>query len=320
MNNGKNVIIDKIGSSSSPMIIESKEQIELGTWMENNRNFVEKHLSSQGAILLRNFQLDISNFEEIIKNFSGELESYSYASTPREKVSGNIYTSTEYPSELSIPLHNEMSYTSSWPMKIWFYSVINAKEGGKTPIASSANIYDRLSSSIKSRFSEKGIMYIRNYTGLLDLTWQKTFDTNNRKTVEEFCCKNGIRYQWENENHLRTYEVSQAIAIHPKTGENVWFNQAHLFHISNLEEPIREYLLSEYKEEQLPRNAYYGDGSPIEGAILEEIRNLYEQESIFFEWKENDVLLLDNMLMAHGRTSFKGKRKIVVGMSEPYRQ
>jgi hypothetical protein len=32
-------------------------------------------------------------------------------------------------------------------------------------------------------------------------------------------------------------------------------------------------------------------------------------------WKQRDVLLLDNVLVAHGRRSFKGPRNILVAMA-----
>ena len=35
-------------------------------------------------------------------------------------------------------------------------------------------------------------------------------------------------------------------------------------------------------------------------------------------WQEVDVLLLDNMLVAHGRAPYTGARAILVGMAEPY--
>jgi hypothetical protein len=63
-----------------------------------------------------------------------------------------------------------------------------------------------------------------------------------------------------------------------------------------------------------PRNAYYGDGTPINESDLERIREIYANEAVVFGWQKQDILVLDNMLAAHGRRPFRGSRKIVVGM------
>ena len=51
----------------------------------------------------------------------------------------------------------------------------------------------------------------------------------------------------------------------------------------------------------------------LRGAI-EEIRAAYANEAVIFPWENNDILVLDNMLTAHGRRPYRGGRRIVVGM------
>jgi alpha-ketoglutarate-dependent taurine dioxygenase len=99
----------------------------------------------------------------------------------------------------------------------------------------------------------------------------------------------------------------------------VWFNQAHLFHISSLPEDIRQSLAELYTEADLPRQAYYGDGAAIEVAALDEVRRAYRQASVTFPWKAGDVVLVDNLLVAHGRRPFSGPRRVLVAMAEPMR-
>src|SRR5205085_12219479 len=106
-----------------------------------------------------------------------------------------------------------------------------------------------------------------------------------------------------------------SVAQHPRTGEMIWFNQANLFHVSSLPSEVQNALLSNFGEENLPRNAYFGDGERIEAAVIKHINQVYEQESVAFPWQQGDVLMLDNMLIAHGRNPFKGARKIVVAMA-----
>ena len=307
---------------SLPLVIQpAVEGINLVTWAASNQAAITTWLGQHGGILFRNFDLGaVARFEQLIQTLSGTLLDYSYRSTPRSQVSGKIYTSTEYPAARSIPLHNEMAYSLNWPLKIWFYCVKPAEQGGKTPIADSRKVFQRIDSKIKEKFMQKNVMYVRNYSDKLDLSWENVFQTKNKLEVESYCRQHGIKFEWKDSNHLKTIQVCQAVSTHPQTGEMVWFNQAHLFHVSSLEAEVRQTLLASFKEEELPRNAYYGDGSPIESSVLDEIREIYQQEAVIFPWQEGDVLMLDNMLAAHGRMPFIGTRYVVVGMAEPYQE
>lgn len=293
--------------------------LNLAGWSTNNRTSIATQLLKHGGILFRGFEVGgVAGFEQFIQAIGGELLEYSFRSTPRSQVSGNIYTSTEYPAEQFIPLHNEMAYSTNWPLKIAFFCVKKAEQGGETPIADSRKVFEKINPKIKERFAEKKVMYVRNYGAGVDLPWQNVFNTDSKTEVENYCEKTGIQLEWGNDNRLKTRQICQAVAQHPQTKEMVWFNQAHLFHISSLDPAVRRELLTSFKEEDLPRNAYYGDGSPIEDSILDEIRSCYQQETIIFPWQEGDVLLLDNMLAAHGRTAFVGSRRVVVGMAEAF--
>ena len=198
-------------------------------------------------------------------------------------------------------------------MMLGFFCIEPAPEGGETPIADSRKVFNLIAPAIRETFISKGVMYVRNYGEALDLSWQNVFQTNDRAEVETYCRKTGIEFEWKDKDILRTSQVCQAVASHPHTGEPVWFNQAHLFHISSLESTVRDSLLS-LADGEPPRNAYYGDGSPIEESALEQIREIYAEEAVIFSWQKQDILLLDNMLAAHGRRPFRGARKIVVGM------
>jgi len=295
------------------------EGVNLLTWATNNKQLITENLFRHGGILFRSFQIkEIAEFEKLIQTLSGDLLEYRDRSSPRSAVQGKIYTSTDYPADQSIFLHSENSYAATWPLKIFFYCVTPAHEGGETPIADTRRLFNNLEPKIRNRFIEKGVMYVRNFGDGFGLSWQTVFQTTNPSEVEEFCHKNSIEFEWKQGNRLRTRSRRQAVATHPKTGETVWFNHAAFFHVSTLEANIRTALLTEFAEEDLPHNTYYGDGSPIESEILEAIRAVYKQETVIFPWQAGDILMLDNMLTAHGRMPFIGKRKVVVGMSEQF--
>lgn len=293
--------------------------VNLAQWARVERAQIDSLLRQHGAILFRGFGIQsLADFESLMRAVSGELLEYSYQSTPRTRLSDFVYTSTEYHPELTIPLHNEMSYAPDWPMKIWFFCMEPAPEGGATPLADSRKVYERIDPATRARFAETGILYVRNYGSGIDLSWEKVFQATDRAAVEAYCRANGIACEWTGDNGLRTREKHQAVARHPRTNEIVWFNQAHLFHVSNVSSEIRETLLGELSADELPRNAYLGDGSQIDAADLRAIREAYERETVTFPWQKGDVLLVDNMLVAHGRTPYRGRRKVVVGMAESF--
>ena len=295
--------------------------VSLPSWLAAHRDQCAAHLRVHGALLFRGFQAPtIEEFEALLGDFSGELLHYTYGSTPRALVSGRVYTSTEYPSALRIPLHNEMCYARQWPMKLALLCITPAASGGETPIADSRRIYAHMPPAIRARFAALGVMYVRNYGAGLDVSWQDSFRTDSRAAVADFCRSAGIEYQWSGDDGLRTRQVCQGVAQHPETGEQVWFNQAHLFHVSNLDAQTRALLTDNVSIEHLPRNALYGDGSPINDADLDTVRQVLDQHAVRFPWQRGDVLLLDNMLAAHGREAFSGTRRVVVGMNQSFAQ
>lgn len=304
---------------SFPLVIKPAiKGLSLSVWASNNRELIDAQLRGHGAILFRGFNVStVLEFKQFTDAISGQLLEYTYRSTPRTHLSENIYTSTEYPANQFIPLHNEMSYARNWPMKIWFCCLQVAAQGGETPIADSSKVFDRIDPRIRELFMKRGVMYVRNYGEGVDLSWQQVFGTTSKAVVEDYCRQVGMEFEWKGSNRLRTRQKCQAVATHPVTGKMVWFNQAHLFHVTSLGQEICKSMLEEFTEEELPRNAFFGDGSSIEASILDEIREAYSQEEVVFPWQEHDILMLDNMLMAHGRTPYAGPRRVVVGMAEP---
>jgi len=293
--------------------------LDVVDWAEQHRAEQLAMLPSVGGILFRGFDVpDAGTFERLVKVFDEQTLDYRYGSSPRTREAGNIFTSTEYPAAEKIPLHNEMSYTTAWPRKIWFYSQVVAVEGGETPLADSRRIYQRISREVRDKFETRQIRYVRNFSAQFDVSWQKAFHTGSRDVVEEYCRSRDIGFEWFGTDGLQTWEVCQASTHHPVTGEKVWMNQAHLFHISALKDEIREYLEETFEPNRLPRNAYFGDGGTIPDADLDNIRHALDQEERKFPWQAGDVLLVDNVAMAHARSSFKGPRKVLVAMTDAY--
>ena len=301
-----------------PLVIEpDAERVDIAAWAARNRDFIETQLLHHGGILFRGFEITTPEaFEQLCRAISTELLEYNERSSPRTQVSPNVYTSTDYPANQSIFLHNENSYQRTFPQKIFFFCLTPAASGGETPIADCRKVFQRITPKVRERFMEKGWKCVRNVGDGLGLSWQTIFQTESPEVVERECLRKGVKVEWKDDQRLRLTTVLPAVVKHPQSGELSWFNHATFFHITTLDPMLREVLLEEFAEEDLPTNTYYGDGSPIEPEVLEELREVYRQETVSFPYRAGDVMLLDNMLTAHGRAPYSGTRKILVSMAD----
>ncbi|HEX8282846.1 MAG TPA: TauD/TfdA family dioxygenase [Pyrinomonadaceae bacterium] len=307
--------------SRLPLVVipSAAGRLDLAVWAADHREEVSARLAEHGGILFRGFGVRTAEeFHGLIAAVSGEALEYSERSSPRSRVAGsNIYTSTDYPASQTIFVHNENSYKRSFNQKIFFFCETAPARGGETPIADCRRVYERIPEAVRERFAQRGWMYVRNYGDGFGLDWPTAFQTDDPRAVEEHCRRNGIAVEWREGGRLRTHAVLPAVVRHPRTGEPVWFNHATFFHVSTLDPALRAGLLAGFEDEaELPTNTYYGDGSPIEPETLDVLREAYREETVSFAWERGDVLLLDNILAAHGRAPYEGARRILVGMTE----
>jgi alpha-ketoglutarate-dependent taurine dioxygenase len=292
--------------------------VGLAAWMRDNKPRVQEILNERGAVLFRGFPIrEPADFQAVVRAWSPALLSYTYGSTPRRSTVEGVYTSTDYPADQTIPQHNEMSYARVWPRYLWFYCETAALVGGATPLADNRRISKRLDPALFESFAARGVRYVRNYGSGLGVTWQQAFETEDPNEVEEFCRAWEIDFAWQGTDRLWTSQRCQAVVEHPATGADLWFNQAHLFHTSALPADVRASLL-DLDPGQLPRQASYGDGEPIEDSTLDEVRAALEAETVREPWERGDVLLIDNMLVSHGRDPYEGPRRVLVAMTDEH--
>ncbi|MEM7583269.1 MAG: TauD/TfdA family dioxygenase [Acidobacteriota bacterium] len=293
--------------------------VQLVSWAGHNRDLIERKLLEHGVLLFRGFGVKtIEEFRQVVTAISGEVLEYRFRASPRTAVEDRIYTSTDYPPSQSIFPHNEHSYSPVFPLRLYFYCQTPAPQGGETPLGDTRKVLTRLDPAIRERFRDKKILYVRNYGDGYGLHWQTVFQTEDPVEVGKYCQAHGIEYEWKGEGRLRTRQVGPAIVHHPRTGEEIWFNHATFFHVTTLPSELRDSLMEQFAADDLPNQTFYGDGSPIEDSVLEELREAYRQEMVAYPWQKGDVLLVDNMLAVHARNPYEGPRKVLVAMAEPF--
>ncbi|MBC5798695.1 MAG: TauD/TfdA family dioxygenase [Candidatus Eremiobacteraeota bacterium] len=289
-------------------------------WIAANKAQLDRTLLRSGAIRLEGLGADTPElFETASGVFFDEAAGYVGGDSPRTRVSSRVYTSTEYPPTQAISLHNEMSFAATWPAQLLFGCIVPAEHGGATPVADSRAILQALDRSIVEEFTARGVCYIRNLPGGngFGRSWQQTFETDDGAAVERYCRQTGSEFTWKADGGLRLIQRRPAVAVHPLTGETVWFNQADQYHPSTHPPTVYEALVGVYGDDpaDLPSNATFGDGGPFPPEMLTTIRQTIAQLTVAFPWERGDALWLDNMLACHGRQPFSGPRRILVSMA-----
>ncbi len=310
-----------IDDSRLPLVIEAPDvSSSLSTLLTTHQKDLEKKLLEHGALLFRGFDCNSTeDFDRVSSAYSPNRIAYTYRSTPRSSVADRIYTTTEYPAQHTIALHNENAYSREWPLQLMFGCLLPSLTNGATPLADMSKVTAAIDPSVMDEFTTKKVMYVRHYGEDVDIPWQTVFQTDDKDEVAKFCVEHGIEYAWlDDDEILQTRQICQGTALHPVLGKRMFFNQAHLFHVSNHGQEIAEELISVFGADRLPRHAFFGDGSEIPGYMLEHIRDAFNAHSRRFSWQSRDCLLIDNMQVAHGRESYTGPRKVLAALFNPH--
>ena len=304
-----------------PLVVEpnnSDQTVEnLMNLAQTHNDFFRESLLQYGAILLRGFAArEITEFENFVRAFAGkEFFNYAGGVSPRRHIGKGVYTSTEYPPDLALALHNELSYSEIFPRHLYFFCYTAPESGGATTLGDSRRILRNINPQIIESFKAKNVRYDRNLHDAADsdYSWQAAFETSDPQTAENHCRAIGAEFEWKPNGTLRVSQIRPATAAHPETGDEVWFNQADGFHSSNLSADFYQSIIESGEDFRL--NSCFGDGSPIEVEMLENVRAAMRTETIAHEWQTGDILILDNLLTAHGRNPFSGARKIALAMT-----
>lgn len=307
----------------------------LAAWLADQLDRLKGWLCREGGVLFRGFSVQgASDFERVLDAFGGgggQLLEYVGGHSPRGRIQGRVYESTSAPAVIRIPLHSEMSYLRSYPRQVIFYCHQPAALGGETPIADTRRIHRAISPRTRERFEAAGVCYIRHLADravalrLLSRavtvagkqTWQGAFESEDQAAVDARCQAEFTRHAWSPDRSLKLWSHLPAVREHPVTGERVWFNQAHMSQVHpRIWGPWLTPLVRFgcWVTRKRSADATFGDDTPIDERALGDVMDAIEGSTTTFPWARGDVLVLDNLLKAHGRNPFAGRRKVMVGL------
>ncbi|GAB2781138.1 TauD/TfdA family dioxygenase [Amycolatopsis magusensis] len=274
-------------------------------------------LAQEKAVVFRGFGITPDGLGEVFDRLLPDRLAYVHGNSPRTKVGDNVYTSTEYPPEYTISMHNELSYSHAWPSRLAFYCQRAPETGGATPLTDGVRWLEALDPDLREAFAG-GVRYLQNLHGGRGLgkSWQATFETEDPGEVEEFLRGTESTWEWRGDGGLRVVQVRPATHRHPVTGAEVWFNQADQWHPAGLGDETAAALARIMPAEDLPQSVTLADGTPIPGEWAVQIRDRGLAAAVDVDWHAGDLMVIDNVLLGHGRRPFTGPRRVLVAMSQ----
>lgn len=326
-----------LNTDELPLVIEpidgNASLSDLVNSLKQDNDSYRELLLKYGGLLFRGFPVtNEDDFATLIDGFGlGKFVDYIGGDSPRDKIKGGVYTSTEAPPSVKIPLHNELSFVKHYPKHIYFYCHIAPQQNGETIIADARKVLKSIDPAVRKRFQDKKIRYVSCYyskSKVMDTLnkwqrshkpWKDVFETMDKGEVERKCHKSEFEYKWFKNDWLQIAQTRPATLVHPTTKEEVWFNQAHLYDFNPRLLGLWRYVgakLFYIRKHTRLHEVFYGDGSKIARKDLYHVMDALDRNTIYFPWKKGDVLVLDNVLAMHGRATFTGKRRILTAMTD----
>ena len=287
-------------------------------WINKNKVSIENFLEEHGVILFSDFPVkNAEDFDHFVTAFHFETFTYekSLSNAVRINKTDKVFTANEAPKEIEIFLHHEMAQTPIYPHRIFFFCKSTSEKGGETPLCRSDHLYDaiyRENESLLKNFEKYGVIYNSIMSDGDELvsgqgrSWQKTLGVKNKNEAEIKLAQLGYEWTWMQGNNLSvttcTFEAIKTL----KDGRKSFFNQV-----------IAASLGWKKSSENEVSPVRYGNGDEIDLSAIDLIAELANSLTFLRSWEENDILLVDNFRVMHGRKPFSGRkaREVLVSLT-----
>ena len=301
-----------------PAIVQIASGSNIDGWAGENRDALRTSVTEHGAVLVRGLGLqDASGIAATFRELAADLISDREPFAMRSKIVEGVYSTTPWQAGQPMCMHNEMSYVAQ-PAGLMMFACLTAPtSGGATGVSDATTILKSLPSDLVKRFEKDGWILTRNYNDDIGSSYAEAFGTENQSEIDAYCKANNIEVEWLPDGGLKTTQHRQAVVSHPVTGERCWFNQIAFLNEWTLDPEIREYLVEVFGSDGLPFNTSFGNGDPVTEDMVEAINETYEANTMQEPWQAGDLMLVDNIRMAHSKEGFEGDREVLVGMADP---
>ncbi|KVO42597.1 TauD/TfdA family dioxygenase [Burkholderia ubonensis] len=312
------VVPDGGGLSFFSGFAPARPGVALAEVFRRHAAYVAAWLDRRGALLFRGFEIGgPRELDQLCRWIgAGPCESREETS-PRTRIAGSVYTASEYPAQYPIAFHNESSYQSTLPSKLVFHCAQPSQTGGATRLADCRAVWRALPDALRTPLAQHGYRLSRTYHPHFGMSWRQAFGVDDRADVDAIARRDCIRLDWKCDDVLTTTQVRPCVGTHPRTGETCWINHLYFFHHTNLPAHAREALSGDERTDYLVNDTHHANGEAIAPDTLAAIARAYEANAVSVHWQPGDVLLVDNLSVAHGRDPYVGARALYFAQIDP---
>ncbi|KAK1484229.1 hypothetical protein CCUS01_03941 [Colletotrichum cuscutae] len=308
-----------------PPVVESAAALRALGDSGKLQDLLDKH----GAVLVRGAgNASAETFSKLVGAAEKGRGSYPHVQIglagKRTPLADNVWTANEGSPSTRFYQHNEKAPKGEF---------IPILRGGATPIASSANVFEKVQAEIPElveEISKRGLgmkMVFRapgNEAKVNQFNWagEHSFgqeltpeddEATTKQKVEKQVRKLTSDFKWNEDGSLELTQHIPGIRRLPASGRPVWFNGLVGRHgitrdIGALDPPH----IGRDGMTYLP--SVYGDDTEIPRRLLDKLIDVIDKEEISLILEEGDLLLVDNFQVSHGREPWEGDRQILVSM------
>jgi alpha-ketoglutarate-dependent taurine dioxygenase len=277
-----------------------------------------------GAVLLRGFQADVDDFRWLTSILCHDFSTYRgggfrWGPLDRDAIGGDatLMTVTGSGQGWPIPLHGEMYYLQQRPTMLWFYCERAPSIDGQTTLCDAEAALAAISEPTREWLRGRNIKYIRELTRD---EWPLTFQTDDPAELARVCEENGMRLTIRDDGSILAEFVCPAV-VRPR-GRDTEALLNNIVQMYTIEWAFTSGWVGQHLP-QLPRDrspmvVRMEDGTKVPSPVFEELQAVYEKLTVNVDWRTQDILLVDNTRLMHGRRQATDpNRSILVRMGEP---
>lgn len=249
-------------------------------------------LKASGFLVMRGFHADLESFSRLVQRFSTRVSldparSFHGSGLVAQKVDAGFD---------AVGLHCENGNSPFLPDLCWFYCEKAASAGSQTTVCDGYRVWDALSPATRERFLAQPIQYSRN----VESSKWKSFvfhSIQGRKPLEEIGFNDLVG--------LLGRSTTASAALNSDGSIHYVFQvpAVHRTLFSDRPSFANSILGPSYNYER-PRITF-ADGTPFSDGLLAELSDVTESVTENIEWRNGEVVLIDNTRVMHGRRAIK---------------